>query len=138
MYMSLCSSLPPPTGALKTNKARMLSPAGKRHCKGGKQGAQSVCAPEFCTQSPTNQPGSIFTVCRSVFHAANPRVLSCHLEYATSRSVQLRCCKPATSQAGQPGPASSHGLFLLSHTCSLTHKMYPVKGSHPLGEVSWK
>lgn len=138
MYMSLCSSLPPPTGALKTNKARWLSSAGKRHCKGRKQGEQSLRVPELCTQSPTNKPGSVFIVCRSVLPTVNPHVLSCHLECATSRSVWQRCCKPVTSQAVHPGPASSHGLFLLSHTRSLTHKMFPVKGICPLGQVAWK
>lgn len=87
MCMSLRGSLPPPTGALKTNKAQHLSSAGKRHCKGRKEGEQRMRVPEFCTQSPTNKPGSVFIVCRSVLHTANPRVLSCHLEYATSRSV---------------------------------------------------
>lgn len=87
MSMSLCGSLPPPTGALKPNKTWQLSSAGKRYFKGRNQGEQSVHVPELCTQSPTNKPGSVFIFCRSVLHAANPLVLSCHLEYATSRSV---------------------------------------------------
>lgn len=113
--MSLCGSMPPATAALKTSKARRLSSAGKRQGKGRTQGEQSVRVPELCTQSPTNKPGSISAVCRSVLHTANPRVLSCHLEYAASRSVQQRCCKPATSQAVHPGLPAATGC-----SCSVT------------------
>lgn len=85
--MSVCGSPPPPRGALKLSKAWQLSTTGERHFKGRKCREQSVHVLELCTQSPTNKPGSAFAFCRSVLRTANPIVLSCHLEYATSRSV---------------------------------------------------